>query len=212
MKDITPGTNKLKEDCFVDYYPDFLGEDQADAILALAKSLPCQQNPLWVRRSVLEPHLACWVADAGVNLRYSGAVMEPHPECWTDDLRQLHRKVEAVAGCNYQGILFNNYRDGTDSIGWHRDKKSAMGESVVIPSVSLGISRLFELGVKAGSGYEPRFAVRPVHGSLLVMRGNTNKEFYHRVEPDTAVSEQRFNLTFRMTPKRSKTLAASACR
>lgn len=74
----------------------------------------------------------------------------------------------------------------------------------MIASVSLGAERIFTLrtrpGPKLGRGRRTRaetFAVPLEHGSLLVMRGDTQKNWWHSVQKTEAVAAGRVNLTFR---------------
>jgi alkylated DNA repair dioxygenase AlkB len=64
----------------------------------------------------------------------------------------------------------------------------------VIASVSLGAERLFRLRRKDGS---VAFSEWLRHGSLLIMAGDTEKNFKHEVLKEPAVTQPRINLTFR---------------
>jgi alkylated DNA repair dioxygenase AlkB len=64
----------------------------------------------------------------------------------------------------------------------------------VIASVSLGAERLFRLRSKSG---RITFAEKLQHGSLLIMAGDTQKNFRHEVPKEHGISEPRINLTFR---------------
>jgi len=88
--------------------------------------------------------------------------------------------------------LCNLYRNGNDSVGLHADAEPEMGP--VIASVSLGAERLFRLKGPKGT---VAFAERLPHGSLLIMAGETQKNFKHEVPKEPAITEPRINLTFR---------------
>jgi len=64
----------------------------------------------------------------------------------------------------------------------------------VIASVSLGTERLFRL--KSLNGLVV-FAERLPPGSLLIMAGQTQKNFKHEVPKEPGVKQPRINLTFR---------------
>jgi alkylated DNA repair dioxygenase AlkB len=89
-------------------------------------------------------------------------------------------------------VLCNLYRDGNGSVGLHADDEPEMGP--VIASVSLGADRLFRLRRKDGS---VAFSERLPHGSLLIMAGDTQKNFKHEVAKEPRVTLPRINLTFR---------------
>jgi alkylated DNA repair dioxygenase AlkB len=64
----------------------------------------------------------------------------------------------------------------------------------VIASVSLGAERLFRLKRRDGTVV---FLERLRHGSLLMMAGDTQKNFRHEVPREPGVTQPRINLTFR---------------
>jgi 2OG-Fe(II) oxygenase superfamily len=92
----------------------------------------------------------------------------------------------------YNAVLCNLYRDGNGSVELHADNEPEMGP--VIGSVSLGAERLFRLKRKDGS---VAFSERLPHGSLLIMAGDTQKNFKHEVPKELGVTRPRINLTFR---------------
>jgi alkylated DNA repair dioxygenase AlkB len=89
-------------------------------------------------------------------------------------------------------VLCNLCRNGNDSVGLHADAEPEMGP--VIASVSLGAERLFRLRSRSG---RMAFAEKLQHGSLLIMAGDTQKNFRHEVPKEPGISEPRINLTFR---------------
>jgi alkylated DNA repair dioxygenase AlkB len=78
-------------------------------------------------------------------------------------------------------------------VGLHADDEPEMGP--VIASVSLNAERLFKLRRKDGS---IAFSERLRHGSLLIMAGDTQKNFKHEVPKEPGVTGPRINLTFRL--------------
>jgi alkylated DNA repair dioxygenase AlkB len=59
-------------------------------------------------------------------------------------------------------------------------------------SLSLGSERLFRLRGKNGS---VAFSERLTHGSLLIMAGDTQKNFQHEVPKEPGVTRPRIDLT-----------------
>ena len=97
----------------------------------------------------------------------------------------------------YNAVLINLYKNGNDSVGLHADAEPEMGP--VIASVSLGAERLFRLKGNDGAVV---FSERLPHGSLLIMAGNTQKNFKHEVPKEPTIALPRINLTFRhITPR-----------
>src|SRR5207247_10942776 len=128
--------------------------------------------------------------------------LEYKPLAWIPELLSLKTRVEeatpGVAYSNsslprlgYNAVLCNLYRNGNDSVGLHADAESEMGP--VIASVSLGAERLFRLKPKNGGIV---FSDRLPSGSLLIMAGDTQKNFRHEGPKEPGVAEARINLTF----------------
>jgi alkylated DNA repair dioxygenase AlkB len=134
---------------------------------------------------------------------YTYSRREYNPLPWIPELVSLKTRVEeatpATAYANfslprtgYNAVLCNLYRDGHGSVGLHADDEPEMGP--VIASVSLGAERLFRLRRKDGS---VAFSERLSHGSLLIMAGDTQKNFKHEAPKEPRVTQPRINLTFR---------------
>jgi alkylated DNA repair dioxygenase AlkB len=147
------------------------------------------------------PRDEAYYGDPGTNYIYSRR--EYKSLTWIPELLFLKTRVEestpAVAYSNlslprlgYNAVLCNLYKNGNDSVGLHSDAEPEMGP--VIASVSLGAERLFRLKGKNGA---VAFAERLPRGSLLIMAGNTQKNFKHEVPKEPAVALPRINLTFR---------------
>jgi alkylated DNA repair dioxygenase AlkB len=159
----------------------------------------------WQRRSGSFGHAVprdeAYYGDRGTEYTYSRREYQPLP--WIPELLALKARVEqatpAAAYANlhlprtgYNAVLCNLYRDGSDSVGVHADAEPEMGP--VIASVSLGAERLFRLKRKNGT---VAFAERLPHGSLLIMAGETQKNFRHEAPKEDGVTQPRINLTFR---------------
>jgi alkylated DNA repair dioxygenase AlkB len=147
------------------------------------------------------PRDEAYYGDPGTNYTYSRREYKPLP--WIQELLSLKTRVEEatprVAYSNsglprlgYNAVLCNLYQNGNDSVGLHADAEPEMGP--VIASVSLGSERLFRLKRKNGG---IAFAERLRHGSLLIMAGQTQKNFKHEVPKEPDITLPRINLTFR---------------
>lgn len=77
-----------------------------------------------------------------VGYRYSG-VAHP-PLALPARLDAIRTAVEAATGLVFNSVLANLYRDGRDSVGWHRDSDYAHGGQPAVASVSFGAVRRFD--------------------------------------------------------------------
>jgi alkylated DNA repair dioxygenase AlkB len=159
----------------------------------------------WARRKAPFGHSVprdeAYYGDPGTHYTYSRR--EYKPLAWMPELLSLRARVEAatpvaahansgLATLAYNAVLCNLYRDGNDSVGLHADAEPEMGPTIA--SVSLAAERLFLLRRKDGV---VAFSKRMPHGSLLVMAGDTQKNFKHEVPKEPGVTQPRINLTFR---------------
>lgn len=166
----------------------------AEVFSNLSLGLDWRQLPVRMfGRSIPQPRLTDFRADPGIRYRYSGLTLDARP--WSDDLSRIRRIVEHRAGCCFNSVLCNFYRDGRDYMGWHADNEPELGREPVIASVSFGARRRFVLKRRSGGGERVEFELEP--GSLLVMRGDIQEHWLHQLPRALRVSEGRINLTFR---------------
>jgi alkylated DNA repair dioxygenase AlkB len=141
-------------------------------------------------RTVPMPRLIAMYGPAGY--RYSGVVHPPRP--LTSRLDAIRRRVEEVTGRTFNSVLANLYRDGKDSVGWHRDDDYAHGGQPDIASASFGATRRFELRDRTG---RERAAEDLASGSVLLITGDAVARWWHRVPKTKRAVGARVNLTFR---------------
>ena len=169
-----------------------LGID-ADALMRILRSeTPWMQNHLRFGEKVVpEPRLVSWHgADA---YTYSGLTLAPNP--WTPTLLALRDRLQDLTGARFNSVLLNLYRSGRDSIGMNADDEPELGRDPVIASVSLGDERRFRFERKDRS--LRGVGIDLAHGSLVVMRGATQRNWKHGIDKIRS-DRERINLTFRM--------------
>jgi alkylated DNA repair dioxygenase AlkB len=178
----------------VDWYPDWLAPDTAAQLLArLIEEVQWRQDMMSTPAGrVALPRLTAWQGEPDAVYVYSGIRNIPRP--WTSAVAELKAAAETMSGARFNSVLLNRYRSGADSMGWHADREPELGKQPVIASVSLGVARTFDLRHNQ-TGVVQSFALKG--GSLLVMKGNTQAQWRHRVPKEPRVSGERINLTFR---------------
>ena len=143
-------------------------------------------------RMVDQLRLTAWYGDDGKTYSYSGTHLTPTP--WTDTLSTLRDEVAVIADARFNSVLANLYRDGNDGVGWHADNERELGTNPVIASVSLGATRRFDLKHR-DTGELVRVDLPT--GSLLVMSGESQHKWVHRIAKTKKTCGERINLTFR---------------
>ena len=179
-------------DAEVDYRGGFFTPDEVCTLFDdLRAEIRWERHRVRIRgREVDCPRLSGWEGDEAYS--YSGLTLRPAP--WTPRVAAVRRRIEAAAGQRFNSVLANLYRDGADRLGWHADDEPELGPAPVIASASFGAPRRFLLRPKRGGAAVP-VVLEP--GSLLVMRGGTQRHWIHCVPPTRRPVGPRINLTFR---------------
>jgi alkylated DNA repair dioxygenase AlkB len=133
-----------------------------------------------------------WYGDKAYSYTYSGVTKQAH--LWTPELLQLKQKVEEISSTTYNSCLLNLYHDGTEGMGWHSDAEKTLLENGTIASITFGAERKFSFKHKVT---RQRVDILLENGSLLLMKGTTQKKWLHRLPPTKKVFSPRINLTFR---------------
>lgn len=177
------------------YYPLLFSKKESDAIFSLLISeIAWKQEPIFIfGKSVMQPRLTAWYGDEEKEYSYSGITMTPFP--WTSTLLEIKERVESVAGVKFNSALLNQYRDGNDSMGWHRDNEKELGRNPVIASVSFGAKRIFHL--RHSKNKKMKTSIELEHGSLLLMAGETQHHWHHSISKTKKFAGPRINITFR---------------
>jgi alkylated DNA repair dioxygenase AlkB len=188
--------NLISQDGFLSYFPNFMSMDEAHILMACL-----QENIKWrsdkikmFGREVDQPRLTAWYGDPAAVYTYSGLTMQPMP--WTPDLLELKVKVESMTNSTFNSVLLNLYRNGRDHMSYHCDDEQELGSQPTIVSVSLGEQRIFQLKHRYLKDLKPVKLVLG-SGSLMVMAGELQKFWLHRINPTKRAIGPRINLTFR---------------
>ncbi|MDA0728456.1 MAG: alpha-ketoglutarate-dependent dioxygenase AlkB [Bacteroidetes bacterium] len=131
-----------------------------------------------------------WTAWWGPPYRYANVQWPAQP--LDGEIRELCDLVSRRAGSSFNAVLINGYRDGQDSMGWHRDNEREM-DTACIASLSLGATRTFKVRDRRNQ----RVIDIPLsHGDLLVME-HLQDDHEHSLPKRLGVKDRRLNFTFR---------------
>jgi alkylated DNA repair dioxygenase AlkB len=176
------------------FAPQWLAPDESEALHEhLLREIPWTTHRLRIfGREIDAPRRSCWIGDPGTAYTYSRTRFEPLP--WPDVLRPIRARLLAEIAIDFNSVLANLYRDGRDSMGWHSDDEPELGPEPVIASLSLGVTRRFVLRHRRSGA---RHALDLSGGSLLLMRGTTQRDWKHALPRTARLVAARINLTFR---------------
>ncbi len=169
----------LDDGSWVDVTRDFLRG--ADTLFdRLEGGVEWSQGRRWMYdREVADPRLSHWFA--------------PGEELPHDALAVIRDALGARYGVHFGAVGLNYYRDGRDSVAFHRDRELRHLEDTLIAIVTLGAERPFLLRPRSrGRSID----LSPASGDLLVMGGACQLGFEHGV-PKVAHAGGRISVTYR---------------
>lgn len=162
---------------------------------ALTNNIDWQQSEIKIAgRMIKIPRLNAWYGDANARYQYSGKWFDPLP--WLAELLEIREQIQHLTENDFNSVLANLYRDGQDSVAWHADDEPQLGRNPAIASLTLGDTRRFQLKHKRDKSI-PRIDIDLPDNSLLVMDGELQHHWIHKVPKTRKTVEPRINLTFR---------------
>lgn len=172
----------LGDGCWVDHAPGWL-HGSAEVMGRLLADDGWRRVVMY-HRLLPEPRLTqWWSAPLGV--------AEPLPVLAVARAVLSHR----YARC-FDSIGFNLYRDGRDSVAWHRDRVRDRSDAT-IAIVSVGEPRPFTLRPRGGRTAR---SWNLGDGDLLVMGGECQQSWEHAVPKSAHVRGPRLSITYRHGP------------
>jgi len=144
-------------------------------------------------RHIITKRKVAWYGDRNYAYTYSNTTKQAL--AWTDELAALKKIVEEISQAKFNSCLLNLYHDGDEGMAWHSDDEKSLGKNSAIASLSLGAERKFSFKHKQS---KETASISLESGSLLLMKGETQTNWLHRLPKMARVKTARVNLTFRM--------------
>ncbi len=187
--------NLLPFDGETRYCSGFFQTDEANQFFTKLKNqIEWKQEPIKIfGKEIMQPRLTALYGNSEKPYGYSGITMQPL--VWTDFLLEIKNRVEEKSKTNFTHVLLNYYRDGKDSMGWHRDNESVLGHNPIIASASFGETREFQIRHYVEKKLKLKLGLD--HGSLLIMSGSSQHHWEHQIPKTAKQLGARINLTFR---------------
>lgn len=180
----------------ISYFPNFIENSKANFYLKnLKATVPWQQDDIKVfGKTYPQPRLTALFGNNKKPYSYANITMNPHS--FTPELLELKEAIELISKVSFTTCLLNLYRNGKDSNSWHSDDEPELGKNPIIASISLGQDRFFHLRHKHDKSLKQKIALQ--HGSLLLMKGETQHFWQHQIPKTIKQIKERINLTFRV--------------
>lgn len=187
-------SNLLPKDGTVNYYGFVLTKEKADYYFQeLYNSIEWKNDSAQINgQLIFTDRKVAWYGDNEFSYTYSGTTKKALS--WTKELLELKALIEEKTGTRFNSCLLNLYHTGEEGMAWHSDDEKSLGKNTTIASLSLGAERNFAFKHK-----ESKETVSLIlnHGGLLIMKDETQSNWWHRLPPTKLVKRPRINLTFR---------------
>ncbi|AZI34027.1 alpha-ketoglutarate-dependent dioxygenase AlkB family protein [Kaistella carnis] len=195
-----PHFNWLPKDGTVNYYGKILTKEEADYFyLNLLEKIDWKNDEAIIfGKKILTKRKVAWHGDKDFNYTYSKSTKTALP--WSEELLLLKNKIEEKTGEKFNSCLLNLYHDGSEGMAYHSDAEKDLKKNGTIASLTLGAERKFSFKHKTSG---ERIDLFLEHGSLLIMKDETQTNWLHRLPPTKKIRTPRINLTFRMIEKTS---------
>jgi alkylated DNA repair dioxygenase AlkB len=186
--------NWLPYEGTVHYYGTVISQELADTYYKyLLEEINWQPDQALIFGKLVETkRKVAWHAVQEFEYTYSN--ITKRAQLWTPKLLEIKSLVEQHTQETYNACLLNLYHNGSEGMAWHSDGEKDLKKHGAIASLSLGAARKFAFKHKKTK--EKVDFVLP-HGSLLVMKDETQDFWWHRLPPTKKVHTPRINLTFR---------------
>jgi len=184
----------LNRDGRVDYYGKITTNVEANLYFEILL-----QNIVWkndeaiiLGKHIITKRKTAWYGDSDYLYTYSNTTRRALP--WTSELRDLKQLVEKLTETKFNSCLLNLYHDGNEGLAWHSDDEKVLRRNGTIASLSFGAERKFSLKHKKT---KQTISIILEHGSLLVMKDETQVYWLHSLPKTKKIVMPRINLTFR---------------
>jgi len=190
----TQNTNLLPFGGTVNYYGPIMSVQEASAFYdSLLKDIEWKNDEAVIfGKHILTKRKVAWYGDEAFEYTYSNTTKQALP--WTKSLSQLKNLAEQASGEYYNSCLLNLYHNGDEGMAWHSDGEKDLKKNGAIASMSFGAARKFSFKHKLS---KINISIILAHGSLLVMKDETQTNWLHRLPPTKLITKPRINLTFR---------------
>ena len=186
--------NWLPQDGTVNYYGKLLNQNEADFYLnKLLETIEWRNDEAIIfGKKIITKRKVAWYGEKPFEYTYSN--ITKYALSWTKELLELKTIIEKETGETFNSCLLNLYHNGEEGMAWHSDGETDLKKDGAIGSLSFGAERKFSFKHKQTDN---KVELILEHGSLLVMKGTTQKHWLHRLPPTKKVMRPRVNLTFR---------------
>ena len=192
--DFDSNINLLPKEGTVNYFGKVLSQKEADHYYqALLHNISWKNDEaIMFGKKIITKRKVAWYGEEEFPYTYSKITKKAMP--WTKELLFLKKLIEHKTGEQFNSCLLNLYHSGDEGMAWHSDDEKDLKKNGAIGSLSFGAERKFAFKHKES---KEKVELYLEHGSLLIMKDETQTHWLHRLPPTKKINNPRINLTFR---------------
>ena len=192
--DFDSNINLLPKEGTVNYFGKVLSQKEADHhYQALLHNISWKNDEaIMFGKKIITKRKVAWYGEEEFPYTYSKITKKAMP--WTKELLFLKKLIEHKTGEQFNSCLLNLYHSGDEGMAWHSDDEKDLKKNGAIGSLSFGAERKFAFKHKES---KEKVELYLEHGSLLIMKDETQTHWLHRLPPTKKINNPRINLTFR---------------
>jgi len=186
--------NLLPIDGEVFYIPGFLTTKEAKHLYTeLEEKILWQHDEFLIYgKRIITKRKVAWYGSKAFQYTYSNRTRTAI--VWNQKLLEVKNILESKTSENFNSCLLNLYPEGSDGMGWHSDDEKELRPLATIASLSLGSDRKFSFKHRLT---KETVSLTLQNGSLMLMKGSTQKHWLHQLPKTKKIIGPRINLTFR---------------
>ena len=186
--------NLIPYDGEVFYFENFLKEQLAMQFFQeLDKNISWEHDEFFMYgKRIITKRKVAWYGSKAFQYTYSNRTRTAI--VWNQKLLEMKNILESKTSENFNSCLLNLYPEGSDGMGWHSDDEKELRPLATIASLSLGSDRKFSFKHRLT---KETVSLTLQNGSLLLMKGSTQKHWLHQLPKTKKIIGPRINLTFR---------------
>ena len=189
-----PNSNILPFDGDVKYYGRIINNENSKHYFErLLNNIQWENDKAIIfGKLIITKRKVAWYGDKPFDYTYSKTTKSALP--WTKELLELKNIIENKTGEKFNSCLLNLYHNGGEGMTWHSDDEKNLKKNGAIGSLSFGAERKFSFKHKET---KQTVCIYLEKGSLLIMKGKTQKKWLHSMPKTKKIKMPRINLTFR---------------
>jgi len=193
-REIDPAKNILPFGGIVNYHGKVFDQKKANSFLSILLQTIEWKNDeaIFFGKKIITKRKVAWYGEEAFEYTYSKTTKSALP--WTQALLELKLSIEKLTEDTFNSCLLNLYHDGSEGMAWHSDGEKDLKKQGSIASLSFGAERKFSFKHKET---KTKTELILENGSLLIMKGDTQANWLHRLPPTKQIFSPRINLTFR---------------